>query len=168
MKKTAAYWIEKLNMQPHPEGGYFVQTYKSPEMINRAALPQRYEGDRSFSTAIYFLLTGENFSTLHWLASDEMWHFYYGDPLTVYMISPEGKRQELLLGPEMENGQQFQGMVPAGYWFGSKVSDPEGYALVGCTVSPGFEFDDFKLAKREALIAQFPKHQDLITMLTRV
>lgn len=168
MEKNAEYWIENLNMQRHPEGGYFVQTYKASHMLNRSALPLRYSGDRSISTTIYFLLTSDNFSSLHWLASDEMWHFYTGSPLTVYMISPEGERSELQLGSNFDEGQKFQGMVPAGYWFGSKVNAKNSYALVGCTVSPGFEFEDFKLADRRVLSEQFPQHKELIEMLTRM
>lgn len=165
--KSAAYWIKTLAMQPHPEGGYYREVYQSPERIPQSALPDRYSGDRSFGTSIYFLVEGGAFSALHRIASDEIWHFYAGSPLTVYTISPSGERKDIDLGPEPELGHVFQAMVPAGYWFGSSPHDRNSYALVGCTVAPGFDFADFTLAQRDDLIRQYPKHETLIRFLTR-
>jgi uncharacterized protein len=164
---TAAQWVSRLNLQPHPEGGYYAETYRSPETVATAHLPARYGGDRSFATGIYFLIPGGAFSALHRIQSDEMWHFYAGSRLTVYVIHPEGRLEEIHLGPDFAAGETFQAVVPAGCWFGSKVPDAQGYALVGCTVAPGFDFADFELADRSALTRQFPHHAAVIQALTR-
>ncbi len=164
---TAESWIERLNLQPHPEGGYYTETYRSSEEIAAVHLPPRYAGSRSFATAIYFLIKGCEFSSLHRIQSDEMWHFYTGSRLTVYVIHPEGHLQEIHLGPHPDASEAFQAVVKGGCWFGAKVHDPDGYALVGCTVAPGFDFADFELANRQELIRQFPQHVSVIEALTR-
>ncbi|MDJ1479402.1 cupin domain-containing protein [Cytophagaceae bacterium YF14B1] len=164
---AADYWIQKLHLQPHPEGGYFSETYRSAESINSSHLPDRYKGARSFSTGIYFLVEGGQFSSLHRIQSDEMWHFYAGTTLTVYAIDPTGNLHTIRLGSDPEKGEVFQAVVPAGYWFGSVSENADGFALVGCTVAPGFDFADFELAKRQDLMAIFPQHQKLIERLTR-
>jgi len=164
---TAGYWIQKLNLQPHPEGGHFAETYRSHETIASTALPARYAGSRNFATGIYFLVAGGQFSSLHRIQSDEMWHFYTGSRLTVYAIDPHGNLQIILLGPNADQGDVFQAVVPAGYWFGSVVEDPDGFALVGCTVAPGFDFADFELGQRNELISLFPQHRAVIEKLTR-
>jgi predicted cupin superfamily sugar epimerase len=162
----SAYWIEKLGLQPHPEGGYFRQTYKSELKIAGGAL-RGFTGTRAASTAIYFLLEGDNFSAFHRLRSDEIWHFYAGSALTVHVISPGGEYSEILLGNDTESGQVFQAIVRAGSWFASHVRDWKGWALVGCTVAPGFEFEDFEMGPRERLIREYPQHARLITRLSR-
>lgn len=162
--KEAPYWIEMLRLEPHPEGGYFRQTYKSKLTID--GLPG-FSGPRAVSTAIYFLLEGQNFSAFHLLRSDEMWHFYAGSPLNVHMIDHAGEYSSILLGGDPEAGQVFQAVVPAGCWFGSHVADWKSWALVGCTVAPGFDFADFELAHREQLSASYPHHRGLIEGLTR-
>jgi hypothetical protein len=167
MKQTAIYWIQKLNLKPHPEGGYFAETYRSDEWIKGMHLPQRYAGDRSFSTAIYFLVEGGSFSALHRIQSDELWHFYTGSTLTIDVIHPDGKAEVISLGPDCEKGEIFQAVVKAGCWFGSAVNNISGYALVGCTVAPGFDFADFELADRTNLIKLFPDHCHMIEKLTR-
>jgi len=164
--KTARYWIEKLQLEAHPEGGYFRQTYRSDVMIAREALPAGFAGARAASTAIYFLLEGKNFSAFHRLRSDEVWHFYAGDPLVVHVISPEGSYSSILLGCELEAGQVLQAVVLAGCWFASHVADWSSFAVVGCTVAPGFDFEDFKLGEREELVARYPQHRVLIEGLT--
>lgn len=164
---NARHWIEKLRLEPHPEGGYFRQTYRSDVMIAREALPAGFGGARAASTAIYFLLEGENFSAFHRLRSDEVWHFYAGSPLVVEVIDPEGSRSSILLGVDLDAGQVFQAIVPARCWFASHVADWKGWALVGCTVAPGFDFEDFEMAKREELAKHFPQHRELIERLTR-
>lgn len=164
---TAQYWIDRLNLLPHPEGGYYRQTYESGLHIEQAALPSAFTGSRRASTAIYFLLAGEDFSALHRLASDEVWHFYTGGSLLVHSIDPAGKCKTARLGPNPETGDQFQYVVPAGCWFGSSLVDPDSYALVGCTVAPGFDFADFELARRAELCACHPRHRALIEQLTR-
>jgi predicted cupin superfamily sugar epimerase len=163
----ARYWIEKLKLQPHPEGGYFRESYRAALPIAQTALPAAFKGARSASTAIYFLLDGANFSAFHRLPSDELWHFYDGGTLLVYVIDPKGALSVLRLGRNLEAGEQFQAVVPAGCWFGSRLEDPKGYALVGCTVAPGFDFADFEMADRECLLVEFPQHAEIILRLTR-
>jgi predicted cupin superfamily sugar epimerase len=165
--RNARYFIDKLRLQPHPEGGYFRQTYRSEIVISREALPAGFSGSRAASTAIYFLLGGENFSAFHQLRSDEVWHFYAGEPLLVHVIDPGGEYSRILLGHEPEAGQVLQAVVRAGCWFASHVADWNSFALVGCTVAPGFDFEDFQMGKREELAARYPQHRELIERLTR-
>jgi predicted cupin superfamily sugar epimerase len=163
----ARYWIDRLQLIPHPEGGYYRQTYRAELTLEEAALPPEFGGSRSLATAIYFLLKGTDFSAFHRLRSDEMWHFYAGGPLVVHVIGEDGQHSEILLGSDAESGQVFQAVVEAGCWFGSRVRDPGAFALVGCTVSPGFDFADFELAKRDELVRLYPQHRQLIEGLTR-
>jgi predicted cupin superfamily sugar epimerase len=167
MNGRAKYWIEKLELERHPEGGYFRQTYKAALVVPKSALPAGFAGARAASTAIYFLLEGENFSAFHRLRSDEVWHFYAGDPLVVQVIEPEGKCSSILLGRDPEAGQVLQAVVPAGCWFASHVGDWNSFAVVGCTVAPGFDFADFEMGKREELVRTYPQHRALIERLTR-
>ncbi|CAG5009628.1 hypothetical protein DYBT9275_04538 [Dyadobacter sp. CECT 9275] len=165
--KTASYWIERYNLLPHPEGGYFAETYRSAEGISQEALPDRFSGNRAFSTGIYFLLESHHFSALHRIHSDEMWHFYAGDPLDIFVMYPEtGDLQIIQLGPDPELGQTFQAVVPAGTWFGSRTAPGGRFSLVGCTVAPGFDFADFEMGSREFLSEEFPQHHALIQELT--
>ena len=159
--------IEHYRLQPHPEGGYYVQTYRSSELLHEECLPIRYPGERCFSTAILFLLGGRDFSAFHRIKSDELWHFHAGSPLNIYVISPEGAFSMVTLGAGFDQGQEFQAVVKAGNWFASAPVDPEGYSFVGCTVSPGFEFDDFEMANAAELSAQYPEHRDLIHKFCR-
>jgi predicted cupin superfamily sugar epimerase len=165
--KNAQYWIDRLSLSPHPEGGYFRVTYQSSLTIVQDALPSVFHGNRSASTAIYFLLAEKDFSAFHRIASDELWHFYAGSALIVYVIDPEGNYSELHLGDGFEAGEVFQAVVKAGCWFASRLKNPAGFALVGCTVAPGFDFADFEMAKRSELIATYPEHRTLIEELTR-
>jgi uncharacterized protein len=167
LEKDARYWIEKLQLKAHPEGGYFRQTYKADLVLAKASLPAGFTGDRAASTTIYFLLEGENFSAFHRLRSDEVWHFYAGDPLVVHVIEPEGDYSRIALGRDLEAGQVLQGVVRAGSWFASHMADWKSFAVVGCTVAPGFEFEDFEMGKREELEARYPQHGGLIQRLTR-
>ena len=164
---TAKYWITKLALQPHPEGGYFREIYRATEQIAAAALPTRYQGPRTFSTSIYFLLAGTQISTLHRLASDEQWHFYDGIALLLTMIAPDGTSREVRLGRRTATGEQFQAVIPAGTWMGARLASQRGYALIGCTVAPGFEFQDFTAGQRSDLLERYPRHRKLITALTR-
>ena len=160
--------IKKLyDLQPHPEGGWYKQTYKSEEKIPVDALPQRFRGERYFSTAIYFLLEKGNFSAFHKIKSDECWHFYAGDPLDVYVIHQDGRLTVITLGSDFENGQLFQYIVPANCWFASCPAEGSEYCFVGCTVAPGFDFEDFDLADRRNLLEEYPAYKELITKLTR-
>jgi hypothetical protein len=165
--KNAQYWIDRLSLSPHPEGGYFRVTYQSSLTIVQDALPSAFHGNRSVSTAIYFLLAEQDFSAFHRIASDELWHFYAGGALIVYVIDPEGNYSELHLGDGFEAGEVFQAVVKAGCWFASRLKNPGGFALVGCTVAPGFDFADFDMAKRSEFVAAYPKHRKLIEELTR-
>ena len=167
MDKDAQYWIDRLSLSPHPEGGYYRVTYQSTLTIAQDALPSTFHGDRCASTAIYFLLAEGDFSAFHRLASDELWHFYAGSALIVYVIDPEGNYSELQLGDGFEAGEVFQAVVKAGSWFASRLKDSAGFALVGCTVAPGFDFADFEMAKRSELTAAYPEHRKLIEELTR-
>lgn len=163
----ARYWIAKLQLEPHPEGGYYRETHRSDLIIAREALPSGFTGPRAASTAIYFLIEGENFSAFHRLRSDEMWHYYAGSPLLVHMIDSAGEPSSLILGNDPDAGQVQQAVVSAGYWFASHVADWKSWALVGCTVSPGFDFADFEIGQRAELIAQYPQHREIIDRLTR-
>ena len=165
---NAQHWIERLDLQPHPEGGYYRETYRAPFMLPQSVLPG-YRGDRAASTAIYFLLEENQFSAFHRIRSDEMWHFYAGSALIVHVITPASEYREFLLGSNTERREEFQAVVPAGCWFGSSLRDTsdDSYALVGCTVSPGFDFADFEMARRTELLAHYPQHRAIIERLTR-
>ena len=164
---TANELINKFEMLPHPEGGYYKETYKSIETTAKDALPQRFGGDRHFSTAIYFLLEQGNFSAFHKIVSDECWHFYAGQTLLIYVIQQNGTLEIVRLGNDILNGETFQYIVPAGCWFASEPSPTSSYSFVGCTVAPGFEFEDFEMAKAEDLINQYPEHEKEIKRLCR-
>ena len=163
---TAAYYVQAFAMQPHPEGGYFAETYRSTESISQSALPGRFRGERSFCTAIYFLLESHHVSAFHRITSDEIWHFYAGGPLEIFVISATGELTIIRLGNNPEQGEVFQAVVPAGCWFGSKPTVGVDFSLVGCTVAPGFDFADFEMADRFNLLAEFPQHRAVIEMLT--
>ena len=165
--KDADYWIEKLGLVKHPEGGYYREVYRSSEIIPLDALPARYNGERSFSTSIYFLLREKETSRLHRLKSDELWHFYTGSPLNIHVIDPDGNHLAIKLGSDFEKGESFQYTIEKGCWFGATVNDPSSYSLAGCTVAPGFEFDDFEIGQREELIRLYPEHKLVIEMLAK-
>ncbi|HEV7380908.1 MAG TPA: cupin domain-containing protein [Dyadobacter sp.] len=166
--KTVTYWVEKYSLQPHPEGGFYAETYRSKEEIAAEGLPQRFgSGSRSFSTGIYFLLEQGQFSAFHRIKSDEMWHFYAGAALEIFVLDGyTGKLNVIRFGSEPENGETFQAVVPAGSWFASRPAAQSHYSLVGCTVSPGFDFTDFEMADRNSLVAEFPQYAALIAELT--
>jgi predicted cupin superfamily sugar epimerase len=163
----AQSWIDGLQLRRHPEGGWFRETYRSDEVIATAALPSRFGGDRAFSTAIYFLLDGEDFSALHRIKQDEVFHFYEGAALTLHVIDPQGRYATVEVGRDLAGGELPQAVVKSGSVFGATVSDPRSYALVGCTVAPGFDFADFALPGRDELCRQFPQHRQVIERLTR-
>lgn len=167
MTKDAAYWITTLELKAHPEGGYYRQTYKADLVLAKQSLPPEFTGARSVSTAIYFLLEEQDFSAFHRLRSDEVWHFYVGVRLVAHVIDEEGRYSEILLGSDPEAGEVPQAVVKAGSWFASRVRDGKSFALVGCTVAPGFDFEDFELGRREELVAKYPQHRELIERLTR-
>ncbi|MBN1284831.1 MAG: cupin domain-containing protein [Anaerolineae bacterium] len=168
MALTAQDIIELLRLVPlEAEGGLYRQTYKSADAVPVAVLPSRYRAYRSFGTAIYYLLTPGVCSTLHRLLTDEVYHFYLGDPVEMLWLNPDGTSQMLTLGQDIAGGQHVQLVVPHGVWQGSYLKPGGAYALMGTTMAPGFEPEDFEPGVRVALIAQYPDRAGLITRLTR-
>ena len=163
--KPAEYWINHLQLTQHPEGGFYKETYRAAEKISGASLPERFSGDRNFSTSIYFLLRSQDRSMFHKIKSDELWHYHAGSNLNIYILD-EGKLITKVLGPDLEKGESLQVVIPANVWFGAKVVQPDGYTLSGCTVAPGFDFADFELADRDQLLSHFPDQAEIIRMLT--
>jgi predicted cupin superfamily sugar epimerase len=161
--RTADYWIQKLQLSAHVEGGAFREVYRSPLTV----FPEGFDGERHYCTSIYFLLQQHQFSAFHKIKSDETWHFYYGDALIVYEIDQAGHLIEHRLGNDPEKDEHFQCVITAGNWFAARVADGGAYTLCGCTVSPGFDFADFELAKRDELLAQYPQHASLIRIFSQ-
>ncbi len=152
--------VKELGLKPHPEGGWYRETYRC-----RAGL-RTPRGRRSLCTAILFLLEEGQVSRLHRIKSDELWHFHSGGPLRVSALAPGGGLETFLLGPDPARGHLPQAAVPAGRWFGAAPEKGAGYSLAACTVSPGFDFRDFELGGRDALLKKFPRHKALIRKLT--
>ena len=165
--ETVDLLVARLNLKAHPEGGYYREVYRSKGQIPQTALGPGFTGPRNYSTSIYFLLTSDNFSSFHRIRQDEVWHFYLGSALHVHVIEPAGKLTTHVVGSNIAQGELPQVVVPAGCWFASGVSKSDSFSLVGCTVSPGFDFDDFELANRNNLIGAFPQHASIITAFTR-
>lgn len=155
--------VERLRLIPHPEGGHYKESYRSQESF----IPMGFDGQRNYSTAIYFLLQLGDFSGFHKIKSDECWHFYAGSTLWIHVIHPHGRLERIELGSDIANGESFQACVPAACWFASEPAPGTGFALVGCTVAPGFDFNDFELAEAAVLSRQFPQHSSLIGRLCR-
>jgi len=166
MHSEAQQWIDTLGLSPHPEGGYFLESYRDSLVLSAQGLGQSFDGARSASTAIYYLLEGEDFSALHRIRSDELWHFYAGSALRVEGLHADGRREDWLLHNNCGMGRP-QVIVPRQTWFGARLVDPTGFALVGCTVSPGFDFSDFEMANTTNMIARYPQHREWIQHLTR-
>ncbi|MBK7434294.1 MAG: cupin domain-containing protein [Chitinophagaceae bacterium] len=164
---SAAELIEQFNLLPHPEGGWYRENYKSSESISREALPERFTGNRAFSTAIYFLLEQGDFSAFHRLKSDECWHFYEGDPLEIFVIEPDGKLEITILGNHLTEGAVYQYVVPANCWFASRPAKESRFCFVGCTVAPGFDFADFEMAVAEGLSLDNESDLRLVRALCR-
>ncbi len=165
-ERTAAWWREHLQLQPHIEGGAFRETYRSSWILHKSTLPPGMKGNRNAATCIYFLLEKGGFSALHRIAADEIWHFYDGVTLSIYEIDPQGRLTVHKLGRNVHQGEQLQLVIAAGSWFGARVDEEDGFSLVGCTVAPGFDFEDFELAQRRQLQAKYPQHKELIQSLT--
>ncbi len=160
VKERIEFLIEKLNLKPHPEGGFYSETYRSTESITTVY------GERNLSTAIYFLLTSENVSKFHRIKSDELWFFHEGSNLTVHTLSNQGHKQLSLGNPSETSASSPQHLVHAHTIFGSSVDEPNSYALVSCVVSPGFDFADFELFERKELTNLFPQAEKIIRKLT--
>ena len=166
--QKAEFWIENLNLSPHPEGGFYRETYRCNKSYPFTDNPF-FMGPRSYATAISYLLKGAECSKLHRIHSDELWFFHAGHPLTVYIFPETGKTASFILGHSPEEGQVLQAWVPAGAWFGACLGDataPDHYALVSCVVAPGFDFSDFVFADRDTLLKTFPQHTSIIERLT--
>jgi predicted cupin superfamily sugar epimerase len=157
-----SHWIEALDLLPHPEGGHYRETWRAPLAVEAAG----FDGPRSASTAIWFLLRAGERSLLHRIRSDEVWHLYDGGPLALHVIRPDGTHEAITLGREPGLGRLPQAVVPAGAWFGALPAEGADWALVGCTVAPGFEFEDLELASRRALVTRFPQHREVVHALT--
>jgi predicted cupin superfamily sugar epimerase len=160
--------IHHLHLQPHPEGGFYREVYRSEERIPSSALAAKYTGERNVCTSIYFMLTAAAFSAFHRIQQDEIWHFYQGAPIHLHILSPEGKHTLVKVGHDFEAGEVPQVVVPAQHWFAAAVALENSFSLVGCTVAPGFDFADFELADRATLTKTFPQHHRLIENFTRL
>jgi hypothetical protein len=164
----AAQIIKHLKLLPHPEGGWYREVYRSDENIQSAFLPKRYTSPHCFATSIYFLLEKDDFSAFHRIISDETWHFYIGSPVIIYCIFPDGSSTQVILGNKLEEGQIPQYTILRNCWFAARNLDAGTFSLLGCTVSPGFEFSDFELGQQQTLIGLFPQYTTLISGLTRL
>lgn len=160
-------FVTQYQLLPHPEGGYYKETYRSSVVLTKELLPADFGGDRNSSTAIYFLLEQGNFSAFHRIKSDECWHFYSGQTLLIYVFEPSGNFYTIKLGNDAARGEVFQAMVLANSWFSSEPAPNSSYCFVGCTVSPGFDFEDFELAKAKELSETYPSEKELISRLCR-
>jgi predicted cupin superfamily sugar epimerase len=166
LNKKASEYIKELELELHPEGGYFKEIYRSDEIIKGNSLPERYNSDRNFSTSIYFLLEGQQISKFHRLKSDEIWHFYDGSSIKIFIINFDGILSEYTLGRNIEKGEILQLGIEHDHWFAAKIIDKNSFSLIGCTVAPGFDFNDFELANREYMLNSFPQYRDIIIEFT--
>jgi predicted cupin superfamily sugar epimerase len=157
-----------LKLKPlFAEGGFFNETYRSDEKIGPMSLPKRYKGARNYSTAIYYLLTRDCVSVMHRITSDEIFHFYLGDPVELLQLYPDGKGKVTVLGPDVFKGMKPQLVVDKNIWQGARVAKGGKFALLGTTVAPGFDYADFESGKRGELIKDYPTFKELITILTK-
>lgn len=168
MNEKAKYYISKLKLRPHPEGGYYREVYRSGEILEKDKLPERYSGKRAFSTSIYFMLEGEEISSFHRIKSDETWHFYDGSVVKIYILADDGQISEILLGKNLENMELLQVTIKKNSWFGAEVTDKGSFALLGCTVAPGFEYDDLEIGSRRLLLGMYPHQENIIKKLTKI
>jgi predicted cupin superfamily sugar epimerase len=154
--------IKELNLKPHPEGGYFCETYRSAETIGKGGLPERYPGERAFGTSILYLLEGHDKSHFHRLKSDEIWYFHLGAAIVLHVVDPRQGYTSIELGSNPAKGQKLQWVIPKGAWFAAEVKGQTGFALAGCAVFPGFDFADFEMGNRDALLAEYPGLSEVI------
>lgn len=164
MDEKAQYYIQKLQLEKHPEGGYFKEIYRGGEMVLVDSPGKRKK--RNYSTSIYFLLEGNQVSKFHRLQSNELWHFYDGVSVLIHIIDDKGKLSQITLGNKTEDGEAYQAIIKKNNWFAAELSKKKSFALVGCTVSPGFDFSDFEFGEKEKLISQYPDLSDIINRLT--
>jgi len=164
---TAEEIIVRLKLKPHPnEGGFFTETYRADEAAAADALPARYSGDRAFGTCIYYLLKPGHFSAIHRLRSDEIFHFYLGDPVEMLQLGPDGRGKVVVIGVDLAAGMSPQVIVPRGVWQGSHLVGGGTFALLGCTVAPGFDYADYEHGRRADLIRSHPQFREKIVALT--
>ena len=164
---SVEYLKAKFNLKPLPqEGGYYSESYRSSDKISPENLPQRYKKEKSFCTAIYYLLTSGTLSKLHRLPTDEIYHFYLGDPIQMLLLYPGGKSEIVILGSDIESGHCLQFVVPQNTWQGSFLMEGGTYALMGTTMAPGFDFADYEPGVYEKLCREFPDQKMLIKLLT--
>lgn len=157
--------IRNLGLEPHPEGGFFKEVYRSGDMLDREALPERYGAERTFGTSIYYLLTADTFSRMHKLESDEIFHFYLGDPVEMLNLYPDGYHEIVYLGQKLDRGMHLQHMVPRGIWQGAHLAEGGEWALLGTTVAPGFDFADYSEGEYDNLLQSWPKCREIIEKL---
>ncbi len=157
--------IKQLNLKRHREGGYYSETYRSNVVLPGNSLPKEFDGPRNICTAIYFLIPSGDKSHFHKIKSDELWYYHGGASLSLYILE-NGKLRIHRLGSRIDEGENFQVVVPAGAWFGAMCNEQNSYTLCSCVVSPGFDFADFEMAKRHDLLIEFPQYQNQITMLS--
>jgi uncharacterized protein len=168
MPLTADKIRAMLHLQPHPiEGGYFSETYRSEMKLGADVLGAAYSGERLIGTAIFYLLTPETFSAMHKLPGDELFHFYLGDPIEMLQLRPDGGDEIITLGQDIVSGMRLQHCVPGGCWQGSRLIRGGAYALLGTTMSPGFDYADYEVGKRDELTRKYPERKDMIRSLTR-
>ncbi len=165
--RTANDWINRLKLEIHPEGGAYSRVYTSQFTLEKTSLPENFHGSRSACTHIYYLLQKNEFSAFHKIQSDELWHFYDGDTLVIFEINKDGSLTKHLLGKNIEVGEFPFCIIKASNWFASKLKTGGSFSLVGCTVSPGFDFAEFEMAERSDLISKYPQHKELISGLTK-
>ena len=167
MHSAAKRYIRQLKLESHPEGGYFKEIYRSGEIFSADNLPKRYKGNRAFSTSIYFLLDEKQISAFHRLKSDETWHFYDGESLRIHIIDTNGKLSKIVLGKNLLNDEKIQFTIKKNCWFAAELINKKSFALVGCSVSPGFDFEDFEFGNRNFLIKKYPEFKSIILKLTK-
>ena len=164
---TAQEIIDCFGLEPLPEeGGFFKSSYRSSDILPSTALPNRYNGPRHLGSAIYYLLTPENCSRMHRLPTDELFHFYLGSPVNLLLLYPDGTSDILTLGQDIQNGQHVQALVPRGCWQGAYLPPGGTFALMGATMCPGFDDQDYEAGNRKTLLLQYPERQALIEKLT--
>jgi predicted cupin superfamily sugar epimerase len=161
MEKNAQYWIEKLELIRHIEGGFYRQIYASKKQCQE-------HGNRNLATCIFYLLDGNDFSAFHKINGDEIWHFLIGSSLNIYIINEKDSKLKIVkLGKDLDKGENLQVIINEGNWFAAEVNDKSVFTLVGCTVIPGFEFKNFKLAEKKSLLLKFPSYKWIIEKLAK-
>lgn len=160
---TARDWIVRYDLQPHPEGGFFKRTYCSDNSFSGDLEKDPFPAGRPFSTAIHFLMEAGDYAAFHRIKSDELWHFYEGGPLELYLLQEPDRLEVIRMGKD----QLLQCVIPANHWFAAAPAAGSDYSLVGCTVSPGFDFRDHEMARADELLRTFPAQADIIRRYCR-